>query len=136
MPMAEEPTCGQGLAQHADLPLIIGELMGSVADNLSAHLPGLVSSDEDSQHEKRVYEHLVTRHREAAAMLHAIGAEMADHREMPMGEHDLQALSAGQVVDALEGMIRVESQLIARVQQQLTEHQAILATIRADHREP
>ena len=36
--MAEEPTCGQGLAQHADLPLLIGELMGSVADNLSAHL--------------------------------------------------------------------------------------------------
>lgn len=49
-----------------------------------------------------------------------------------MGEHDLQALSSGEVVDALEGMIRVESQLIARVQQQLTEHRAILDAIRSD----
>jgi hypothetical protein len=130
--MAEERTCGQGLAQHAELPLLVGELMGAVADNLAAHLPGLVSSDEDSQHEKRVYGHLVTRHREAAAMLDAIGAEMAGHREMPMGEHDLQALSSGEVVDALEGMIRVESQLIARVQQLLTEHRAILDAIRSD----
>ena len=68
-------------------------------------------------------------------MLRGIGAEMANHREMPMGEHDLQALSAGEVVDALEGMIRVEAQLIARVEQQLTEHRAILGTIRSDHRE-
>jgi hypothetical protein len=65
-------------------------------------------------------------------MLHAIGAEMAGHQEMPMGEHDLQALSSVEVVDALEGMIRVESQLIARVQQQLTEHRAILDAIRPD----
>ena len=93
--MAEEPTCGQGLAQHAELPLLVGDLMGAVADNLGAHLPGLVPSDEDSQHEKRVYENLMTRHREAAAMLRAIGAEMAGHREMPMGDHDLRALSSG-----------------------------------------
>jgi hypothetical protein len=133
--MAEEPTCGEGLALHAELPLLTGKLMSSVADNLSAHLPGLVSSDENSQHEKRVYEQLVTRHREAAAMLHAVGAEMAGHRDMPRGDHDLQALSSGEVVDALEGMIRVESQLVVRIQQQLTEHRTILDAIRSDHRE-
>jgi hypothetical protein len=65
-------------------------------------------------------------------MLHAIGAEMVGHREMPMGEHDLRALSSGEVVDALKGMIRVESQLVARVPQQLTEHRAILDAIRSD----
>ena len=130
--MAEEPTCGQGLAQHAELPMLVGDLMGAVADNLGAHLPGRVASDEDSQHEKRVYENLMTRHREAAAMLRAIGAEMAGHREMPMGDHDLRALSSGDAVNALDGMIRVESQLISRVQQQLTEHRAILDAIRAD----
>ena len=42
--MPEAQTCGQGLAQHAELPLLVGELMGSVADNLKAHLPGLVST--------------------------------------------------------------------------------------------
>jgi hypothetical protein len=135
MPMPEEPTCGQGLAQHAELPLLMGELVGSVADNLSAHLPGLVASDENSQHEKHVYEHLAARLREAGAMLHAIGTEMAGQRDMPMGEHDLQALSSGEPIDALQRMTRVEAQLVARVQEQLTEHQAILDATRSDREE-
>jgi hypothetical protein len=135
MPMPEERTCGHGLAQHAELPLLMGELMGSVADNLSAHLPGLVTSDENSQHEKHVYEHLAARLRQAEAMLHAIGTEMAGHQDMPMGEHDLQALSSGEAIDALNRMTRVEAQLGARVQEQLTEHQAILDGIRSDRSE-
>ena len=129
--MAEEPTCGQGLAQHAKLPQLIGELMNSVADNLCAHLPGLVSSDADSHHEKRVYEQLAARHREAAALLQAIGTEMAEQQDMPMGEHDLEAMSPSDVTDALEGMIRAEAQLAALVQQQLTEHQTILDAMRS-----
>ena len=75
--MSEEPTCGEGLAQHAELSLLVGELMGSVAANLSAHVLGLVSGDESCRHEKHVYEHLSRRLREAEALLHAIGTEMA-----------------------------------------------------------
>jgi hypothetical protein len=112
--MSEQTTCGQGLAQHAELPLLIGELMGPVADNLSAHVPGLVSSDENSEHEKHVYEHLAARLREAAAMLQAIGTEMAGQKDMPMGEHHVEALSSGEAIDALERMTGVEAQLIAR----------------------
>ena len=133
--MPEESTCGQGLAQHAELPLLMGELMDSVADNLSAHLPGLVPSDENSQQEKQVYEHLAARLREAGAMLHAISTEMAGYQDMPMGEHDLQALSSGDAIDALNRMTRVEAQLVARVQELLTEHQAILDAIRTDREE-
>ena len=129
--MPEEPTCGQGLARHAELPSLVGDLIESVADNLSAHLPGLVSSDENSQHERHVYEHLAGRLRQAGAMLHAIGTEMAGHQDMPMGEHDLRALSSGEAIDALERTTRVEARVIAWVQEQLTEHQAILAEIRS-----
>ena len=133
--MPEEPTCGQGLAEHAELPLLMGELMGSVADNLQAHLPGLVSSDVNSQHEKHVYEHLATRLREAGALLHAIGTEMAGHQDMPMGEHDPRALSSHQAIEALERMSRVEARFVARVQDQLTEHQAMLDTVHSDGEE-
>ncbi len=127
--MPEESTCGQGLARHAELPLLMGELVGSVADNLSAHVPGLVSSDENSRREKQVYEHLAERLREAGAMLQTIGTEMAGHEEMPMGEHDLQALSSGEAVDALERMVRVEARLVAQIREGLAEHQAILDAI-------
>ena len=130
--MSDEPTCGQGLAEHSELPLLMGDLVQSVADNLRAHLPGLVASDVNSQHEKHVYEHLAARFREAGALLHAIGTEMAGHQDLPMGEHDLQALSSGEAIEALERMTRVEARLVARLQDQLTEHQAMLDTIRSD----
>jgi hypothetical protein len=135
MVMPEEPTCGRGLAQHAELPSLVGELVGSVADNLSAHVPGLVSSDEKSMHEKQVYEHLAERLREAGAMLQAIATEMAALEEMPMGEHDLQALSSGEAIDALERMISVEARLVARIREGLTEHQAILDEMGSDRSE-
>ena len=67
-------------------------------------------------------------------MLHAIGTEMAGHRDMPMGEHDPQALSSGDAVDALQRMTDVEAQLVARVQELLTEHQAALDAVRAEQR--
>ena len=38
--MAAGPTCGQGLARHAELPQLFAELMESVAANLRAHIPG------------------------------------------------------------------------------------------------
>ena len=133
--MPEQTSCGEGLAQHAELPLLMGELIASVADNLSAHLPGLVTSDENSAHEQHVYEQLAARLREAGATLHAIGTEMAAHKDMPMGEHDVQALSSGEAIDALRHMTRVEAQLVARVQEQLAEHQAMLDGMRSDREE-
>ena len=54
---------------------------------------------------------------------------------MPMGDHDLQALSSGEAIDALERMTRVEAQLVARVHEALTEHQAMLEAVRSDPQE-
>jgi hypothetical protein len=130
MPMRDEQTCGQGLAQHAELPQLFADLMESVADNLRAHVPGLVPTDANSRHEKRVYEELEVRHREAAAMLRAIGAEMAEQEDMAMGEHDLAVMSSPEVTAALEAMTRIEGKLVAVVQQNLRKHQAMLDAMR------
>jgi hypothetical protein len=125
--MADDgPTCGQGLAQHAALPRLVGALLDSVADNLVAHLSGLVSSDQDSRQERRAYESLAARHREIAAMLGALGDEMAGCRDMPMGAHDLDALSSPAVTKALARMVRVEAELAALVEDQLAQHRAML----------
>jgi hypothetical protein len=129
--MADEPTCGQGLARHAELPRLMGHVMNAVADNLSAHLSALVSGDELVQDERRVYERLTATHRTAAEMLQAIGGEMARCNELPMGEHDIQAMSPAHVTDALEAMVRAEARLATRLQDQLTEHQAMLDSMRS-----
>jgi hypothetical protein len=124
--MTEQPTCGQGLAQHAAIPRLVGALLDSIADNLTAHLPGLVTTDEDSRREKRVYQQLAERHRQIAAMLDAIAEDMAGHEDLPMGAHDLDALSSTSTAEALARMIRVETELVALVEQQLAQHAAIL----------
>jgi hypothetical protein len=93
--------------------------MESIAANLRAHVPGLVSTDVNSRHEKRVYEELEVRHREAAAMLRALAAKMAEQEDMATGEHDLEAMSTSEVTVALKEMTRVEGKLVAVVQQTL-----------------
>ena len=124
--MAEEPTCGQGLAEHALVPQLIAAFMNATADNLVTHLPMLVAGDADTLHERSVYEHLSKRHREAAAMLDAIATEMKEHRDMRMGQHDVEAMSHEDVTKALESMVRAEAQLVAQLELQLADHRAMV----------
>ena len=105
---------GRGLAEHALTPELIAALMNAVADNLITHLPMLVAGDGDTQHERRIYEHLSRRHREAAAMLRALATEMAGLKDMQMGQHDLEAMSHDDVTKALVGSIRAEGHLVMR----------------------
>ena len=42
--MSEQPTCGQGLAQNADLPANLVDLFGAVAEILEVHLTALLKS--------------------------------------------------------------------------------------------
>jgi hypothetical protein len=128
--MTEESTCGQGLAQTALVPQLIGDLMNAVADNLSAHLPMLVAGDEASQHERRVFELLAGSYRDAAGMLHTIATEMATHQDMRMGQHDFEAMSPGDVMEALESLISAEAQLVEQLEQHLAEHRAMVDAMR------
>jgi hypothetical protein len=129
--MADESTCGQGLARHAELFQLVAELVDAVADNLSTHVPALVASDRNSQEEQRVYEQLAASQREAAASLHAVGAAMAAQQDLPMGEHDVDAMSPAAAAGALARMIGTEEQLIAHLGQLLDEHEAILDRMRS-----
>ena len=127
--MAAEPTCGQGIAHHAALPGLFADVMSAVGDNLTAHLAGLVATDPLTLNEKRIYQSLVDRHREAAGLLRDIESRMADQYDLPMGDHDMEALGAADVTGALERAVRAESELIARLQEHLTEHQAMLDAV-------
>ena len=124
--MEEQPTCGQGLATHALVPQLFAAYLNATADNLITHLPMLVAGDADTQHERSVYEHLSTSHREVAAMLDAIATEMKEHHDMRMGQHDVEAMSHENVTKALETMVRAEAQLVAQLELQLAEHRAMV----------
>jgi hypothetical protein len=127
--MADQPTCGRGLAEHAALPAKLAELTAAVADNLEAHMGALDLDDQDAKREHDVYQRLAGAHRDAAVRLRATGEDMAGSRDLPMGRHDQAAMSSARVVDAFERLVRTERELLSLLRGRLDQHEAMLAGI-------
>jgi protein subunit release factor A len=129
--MAEQPTCGYGIAAHAALPAKLGELTDAVAGSLEVHLPALDLKEENARKEHRVYLRLVRLHRQAAARLQVIGTEMAGQRDLPMGRHDQRAMASADVVKAFEQVVTAEQELLALLQERLEQDRRLLVEMRA-----
>jgi hypothetical protein len=124
--MADQRTCGQGLAEHSLLPAKLAKLTASVAENLEVHMEALDLTDENAKKEHRVYRKLAKEHRKIARQLLAIGEEMAGCRDLPMGRHDQRAMSSPQVVEAFENFVRVEQELLALLVRRMEQDQKML----------
>jgi hypothetical protein len=129
--VADQPTCGQGLAEHSTLQLKLAELTAAVAHNLELHMEALDLDDEHARQEQVVYMQLTQRHREIAAQLRAAGGEMAAQRDLPMGRHDQPALSSPSVVAAFEGLVNAEQELLTLLQDRAEQHRTLLAAMRS-----
>lgn len=125
--MADQATCGQGLAAHSTLPTKLGELTAAVAEVLDLHTKALDLADENARQEQRAYLKLVEQHRQIAERLLATGDEMAGHRDLPMASHDPTMLSSPEAVDAFASLVRVEQELLALLQQRVGEDRAMLS---------
>jgi hypothetical protein len=102
-----DATCGQGLAEHAELHARLGDLLQAMAGNLEAHL-GAVGTDAASQPERAAYESLLATHRRVAAELAALADEMAGYRDLPMATHDMEKMSSAEAVGAFQAFIDAE----------------------------
>jgi hypothetical protein len=125
--MADDPTCGQGLAEHSVLPAKLAELTASLADNLDVHTKALDRTDENAEREHGVYLKLVREHRKIAALLDATAEEMAASRDLPMGRHDAKAMSSPAVVEAFERFVEIERELVGLLQERVREDGKLLA---------
>jgi iron-sulfur cluster repair protein YtfE (RIC family) len=125
--MAEQPTCGMGLAEHSVLPFKLAELTEAMADNLQAHLQALELEDEAARQEHGVYLRLTEEQRQAAARLRAIGQEMASARDLPMGRHDQQAMTSPEVDHAFQRFVMVKRELLAVLQRMVAQDQRMPA---------
>jgi hypothetical protein len=52
---------------------------------------------------------------------------MAGYRDLPMGAHDQQAMSAPRVAEAFERFVNIQQELVALLQEQVEQDRAILA---------
>jgi hypothetical protein len=128
--VSEELTCGRGLAANAVLPAKLGDVMGAVARVLETHTKALDVEDEDAKQEYEAYVKLVDQHRRIATELHSLSAQMASYRDLPMGRHDLEALSAPEAVDIFERLVNLEEELLSLLEQRLQEHRPLLSEMR------
>jgi hypothetical protein len=83
-------------------------------------------SDSESKPESDAYRSLVSRHREAAARLAALGQQMAGYRDLPMANHDTAALSNDTATEVFAALIRHEGELVELLQQRLSSHREML----------
>jgi hypothetical protein len=122
-----EATCGKGLAANAALPTKLADVMGAVARVLETHTKALDLADDDAKQEYDAYVKLVEQHRRIASELRALGDQMSSYRELPMGRHDMEALSAPEAVDVFESLVNLEQELLSLLEQRLQEHRPLLS---------
>ena len=115
--MEEQQTCGQGLAEHSELPARIAEVTEAMADNLRVHMQALELDDEAARQEHAVYLHLVEEQRQAAGRLRAVAGEMAAARDLPMGRHDTQTMRSPEVGEAFQRFVEARQELLHLLQQ-------------------
>lgn len=123
----EEWTCGKGLAAHAPLPASLGRLMDAVAAILEHHMQALDQSEDNGRQEHAAYERLAQEHRQAAALLLATGAAMADCHELPMGQHDEAVMASPAAVVAFRRFLAAEEELLGLLTQRLVGDRQMLA---------
>jgi hypothetical protein len=123
----DQPACGEGLAESAVLPRRLGQVTGALADLLHAHVRTLDLEDENSRLEQAAYERLVAGLRQAAGLLDATAREMAGYRNLPMGRHDLEAMT--HQVEPFNQYVRQKRDLLALLQAMDSEDHAMLGTL-------
>ena len=124
--MAEQPTCGRGLADNAALLEKFGKVTGAVGDVLDAHIPSLDLTDEPSRKEHELYEWLVEEHRRVAGQLEAIARQMAASRDLLMGRHQPEAMASPAVSRSFQRFVELEQDLAAALQLRLEQDQRML----------
>jgi hypothetical protein len=130
--MDQPPTCGQGIAEHADVPLKLADVIGAMADILEIHQSSLNSSDKHSRPEFDAYVAVATAHRELESRLRALAVRMEGYRDLPMASHDMAVITSPTATRALERLSVEEEALTSLLQKHVKQYRQMLNTPTVD----
>ena len=122
----DAPTCGKGLAEHAAVPAKLAELTGALGRVLELHMRALDLGDPASREEYAAYEELSGTYRAIAGELSAVARRMAGYRHLPMGRHDMTAMTAPANAEAFAGYVRIEAELLELLEKRLKLDRAMI----------
>lgn len=125
--MEEAATCGEGLAQRADLPARLSALAAAMAEVLETHQQTLDLTDDNAKTELAAYQQLAGDFRQLTSQLRATADRMIACRDLPMARHDAQKMLAPEIYGAIANLVERERVLAAFMNQWFVEDQAMLA---------
>jgi hypothetical protein len=128
----EQPSCGSGLAQNSVVPAALAAVTVSLAQNLEVHARALEPGDAAAAQEQGVYERVARSLRSAATDLQAAAAEMASAVDLPMGAHDMAAMTTTDVLAAFENYVAAEDNLRRLLEGRREENELMLTAIRME----
>ena len=127
--MDEPQTCGEGLAQRADLPARLSALTAAMVAVLETHQQALDLTDENARTEQAAYEQLVDDYRHLTSALRATADHMRGCQELPMARHHAAAMLGPENRGALANLVERERVLAAFLKMWFEEDQALLAAV-------
>jgi hypothetical protein len=128
--VADQASCGQGLAANAVLPAKLGALTAALAEVLDTHTKALDLDDENARQERDAYLQLADQQRRTAAQLLATSQEMAGYRDLPAARHDPTVMASAEVADTFERFVSIEHELLALIQARVEQDRAMLREMR------
>ena len=128
--MAEEQTCGKGVAANAVTPEHMGRVLEATAAVLENHIRALSADDPNGRLEIEAYERLVREHRAAANGLATLAEIMRSYRDLPPAPHDMAPLMDAASVETLAALVEAQRDLGELMQQRVTEYGAMLKQMR------
>jgi hypothetical protein len=125
--MDEPQTCGEGLAQRADLPARLSALMAAMVEVLEAHQQALDLTDENARSEQAAYEQLVDDYRQLMSALRATADHMRGCQDLPLARHHSAVMLGSEHRRALANLVERERVLAAFLKMWFEEDRAPLA---------
>ena len=126
----EQSTCGRGLAASAVVPSALAAVAAGLAQNLEVHTRALDPDDPAAGRRRGLRRHRARsperRRRPAAA-----AEEMDAAVDLPMGAHDMAAMTTTDVLDAFERHVAAEDDLLRVLEARRADNEQMLTMIRA-----
>jgi DNA repair exonuclease SbcCD ATPase subunit len=127
--MAEQASCGGGLAEHSAVPAKIGEMLASLAENLELHVPAIDIADANGRSERDAYESLAAEYRAIASRLQSVAEQMAGYRDLPIASHHEAALTTPRVMSAFRRFLELQDEVVQLIQRTAERDRHILEAI-------
>ena len=127
MEQQDDWTCGKGLAASAVLPERLGAVMAAMAEVLRVHMAALDPEDDASRREHEAYRRVSQQLDQAASQLDALAREMAAYRDLPMGQHDMEAMNRPVVRESFAAFVGRKQELLTLLQEAEASDREMLA---------